>query len=275
MAWQNIPNNPYWQYQDSPPDPGAGSPLRPLWLKQTDGVRRKGTHEVYTQVRRIPQDASNDNANRGEISKTFWTKVVFSGGAGVSVSSLDIANQTSDFSNSPTADGDGFFTLTGLDTTFLNDTNYHGLSLVGKSVMTRAKYTAHPAVGDASLRWGVRGTSLLTLRRNFELYYNPPLYHYVEVQGGRQDISSGAPIPSVGQEFYYGLHFPDATTLQFSFNGTVVYTENFVSGTWLTDNGAVRPYFRGYGGSGEMKVKWCSTLDTSTVADAYTFAQTI
>jgi len=43
----------------------------------------------------------------------------------------------------------------------------------------------------------------------------------------------------------------------------------------LTDNGAVRPYFRAYGGSGEMKVKWCSTLDTSTVADAYTFAQTI
>lgn len=72
MAWQSIPNNPNWEYQDSPPDPGANSPLRPLWLKQTNGIRTFGTHEVYTQVRRIPEDADDDNANRGEISKTYW-----------------------------------------------------------------------------------------------------------------------------------------------------------------------------------------------------------
>lgn len=72
MAWQSIPNNPNWEYQDSPPDPGAGSPLRPLWLKQTGGVRTDGTHQVYTQVRRIPKDAGDANANRGELSKTYW-----------------------------------------------------------------------------------------------------------------------------------------------------------------------------------------------------------
>ena len=24
MAWQDIPNNPYWQYDDAPLDPGGG-----------------------------------------------------------------------------------------------------------------------------------------------------------------------------------------------------------------------------------------------------------
>lgn len=72
MAWVNITGNPNWQYQDAPADPGADSPLRPLWLKQTNGIRTDGSHQVYTQVRRVPDDSSDANANRGELSKTFW-----------------------------------------------------------------------------------------------------------------------------------------------------------------------------------------------------------
>ena len=73
MAWQPIPNNPNWEYNDNPPDPGAGSPLRALWLLQTAGIRTRGsgatTHQVYTQVRRVGDAV---DANRGELSKTYW-----------------------------------------------------------------------------------------------------------------------------------------------------------------------------------------------------------
>jgi len=71
MAWQNIPNNPNWQYNDSPPDPGANSPLRSLWQKQTNGIRDFKGHKVYTQVRKIT-DPTDNNFSAGELSKTYW-----------------------------------------------------------------------------------------------------------------------------------------------------------------------------------------------------------
>lgn len=188
---------------------------------------------------------------------------------------LDIANQSSDFSNSPTSDSDGFFTLTGGDTTFLNDTNYHGSGLIGRSVMCRAKYTTYPSVGDASTRWGIRGTNLLTSRNNFELYNSGVNNHYAEITNTRNDITgTGAPIPSLNTEFYYGLHFPDSTTLEFSFNGTVCHTETFSAG-WITASGDQRPYFRSYSSAGTFLVKWCAVLGTENVSDAYAKAQTI
>jgi len=52
MAFVNITNNSSWQYDNAPPDPGANSPLRPLWLKQTNGIRTTNGHAVYTSVRR-------------------------------------------------------------------------------------------------------------------------------------------------------------------------------------------------------------------------------
>lgn len=70
MAWIPVFNNKLWEYNDSPPDPGEGSALRPLWLQQTGGVR---THpisgrEVYTNVRRV----GSTSEDMGELSKTFW-----------------------------------------------------------------------------------------------------------------------------------------------------------------------------------------------------------
>ena len=41
MAWQNIPNNSYWQFDNNPPDPGYG---------------RVGDGDI----------------SRGELSKTYW-----------------------------------------------------------------------------------------------------------------------------------------------------------------------------------------------------------
>jgi len=70
MAWKGIPNNPHWQYNDAPADPGANSPYRPLWLKQTAGVRTNSDgNKVYTMVRKVGDTSDN---SLGEISKTFW-----------------------------------------------------------------------------------------------------------------------------------------------------------------------------------------------------------
>lgn len=66
MAWQPIPNNSYWEYDDNPPDPGGKQTA--LWLKQTNGVRTDGSHQVYTRVRRI----GDGDITRGELSKTYW-----------------------------------------------------------------------------------------------------------------------------------------------------------------------------------------------------------
>jgi len=71
MAWQNIPGNPNWQYDDNPPDPGGKQSI--LWAKQTGGVRTDGSHQVYTRVRKIDDTADE---TRGELSKTFWDQRV-------------------------------------------------------------------------------------------------------------------------------------------------------------------------------------------------------
>ena len=68
MAWVNITNLTGWQYNNSPSDPGASSPYRALWLKQTSGIRTDGTHQVYTEVRK----STDTSRTRGEISKTYW-----------------------------------------------------------------------------------------------------------------------------------------------------------------------------------------------------------
>lgn len=71
MAFVNVTNGAGaatgWQYNNSPSDPGAGSPFRPLWQKQTNGIRTDGTHKVYTEVRR-----TGETALRGELSKSYW-----------------------------------------------------------------------------------------------------------------------------------------------------------------------------------------------------------
>lgn len=68
MAWVAIPGLPGWEYDNAPPDPGADSPERPLWLLQTNGVRNFRGRETYTRVRRV----GDADVSRGEISKTFW-----------------------------------------------------------------------------------------------------------------------------------------------------------------------------------------------------------
>ena len=68
MAFVNITNNTQWEYDNAPPDPGANHPMRPLWLKQTNGIRTTGSTAVYTRCRRI----GSGNVDHGEISKTYW-----------------------------------------------------------------------------------------------------------------------------------------------------------------------------------------------------------
>ena len=74
MAWVTITRGSNsssigWEYDNSPTDPGANSPERNLWLKQTNGIRQfKNGHKVYTKTRKIGSSV----ATSGEISKTYW-----------------------------------------------------------------------------------------------------------------------------------------------------------------------------------------------------------
>jgi len=71
MAWVAVNHNPYFEYDNAPPDPGADSPLRPLWLKQTAGIRTvgsgAGSYEIYASVRRV-----GETTPCGELNKTYW-----------------------------------------------------------------------------------------------------------------------------------------------------------------------------------------------------------
>lgn len=69
MAWVTITNNPIWEYDNNPPDPGVDSPYYELWTEQTNGIRTfKGGHQVYVKCRRV--GTTVDTA--GELSKTYW-----------------------------------------------------------------------------------------------------------------------------------------------------------------------------------------------------------
>lgn len=66
MAWLPIPNNPNWEYDNNPPDPGGKQ--TELWSKSVAGVRTFRGHEVYSRVRRI----GDGDITKGELSKSFW-----------------------------------------------------------------------------------------------------------------------------------------------------------------------------------------------------------
>lgn len=68
MAWVTIPNNPKWEYDNAPPDPGVSSPYRELWLLSTDGVRTWHGFEIYVKCRLVGSTVDT----MGEISKTYW-----------------------------------------------------------------------------------------------------------------------------------------------------------------------------------------------------------
>ena len=111
MAYKNIPNRPGWQFKDNPTEPTGNSPFRPLWLKQTGGVRTTGSTQVYTECKKTDDP---DGTNRGEISATFYNKEVkpasfFSalpavgGGAGINpdfANVVALVNATGDVSGS-------------------------------------------------------------------------------------------------------------------------------------------------------------------------------
>ena len=66
MAWTPIPNNPNWEFDNTPSDPGGKQSI--LWAKQTGGVRTDGVNEYYTRVRRV----DDGDITRGELAKTYW-----------------------------------------------------------------------------------------------------------------------------------------------------------------------------------------------------------
>jgi hypothetical protein len=73
MAWQNIPNNPYWQYEDTPLDPGGAQTA--LWQTSTNGVRTSVRGEqIYVNCKHKLLHPTQDSFPN-EINKTFWIGV--------------------------------------------------------------------------------------------------------------------------------------------------------------------------------------------------------
>lgn len=68
MAWVTIPNNPLWEYDNAPANPGVDSPYYELWTKQSGGIRNWHGYEVYVKCRKVGTTVDT----QGEISKTFW-----------------------------------------------------------------------------------------------------------------------------------------------------------------------------------------------------------
>jgi hypothetical protein len=70
MAWLNIPNNDYWQYDDNPPNPGGA--LTALWSTSTNGVRTTPFGEkIYVNCRHKTL-RPNQESVPSEISKSQW-----------------------------------------------------------------------------------------------------------------------------------------------------------------------------------------------------------
>ena len=70
-VWNTIPQNPIWQYDSDPPDPGAA--LTELWQTGTNGIRtnQKSGDEIYMNVRHKTLQAPRASVP-SELNKTFW-----------------------------------------------------------------------------------------------------------------------------------------------------------------------------------------------------------
>jgi hypothetical protein len=67
MSWATIQNNPYWEYNNAPANPGGAQ--TPLWLKQVNGIRTNpnGT-KIYTCCRKVGSTV----VTAGEINKSYY-----------------------------------------------------------------------------------------------------------------------------------------------------------------------------------------------------------
>ena len=68
MAFVAIPNNDQYEYDNAPPDPGVGHPMRALWLKSSNGIRTEHGHSNYVRTRKI----GSGDVDHGELSKSYW-----------------------------------------------------------------------------------------------------------------------------------------------------------------------------------------------------------
>ena len=68
MAFRHIPGNSQYEYDQSPPDPGVGHPMRALWQKSENGIRTEHGQSNYVRCRRI----GSGDVDHGEISKSYW-----------------------------------------------------------------------------------------------------------------------------------------------------------------------------------------------------------
>jgi hypothetical protein len=70
MAWIDIPGNPDWEYDNSPPDPGGA--LTALWQTGAAGIRiNQSGDQIYMNCRHKTLRPNQDSVPN-EINKTYW-----------------------------------------------------------------------------------------------------------------------------------------------------------------------------------------------------------
>ena len=75
MSWVTIVQNPIWEYDDNPPDPGGAQ--TPLWQTSINGIRTNPRgEELYTNVRHKVLHAGRPSVP-SEMNKTFWDETGF------------------------------------------------------------------------------------------------------------------------------------------------------------------------------------------------------
>lgn len=73
MAWLPITNHTSWEYDTAPADPGAGHPQRPLWLKQSGGIRTENRGQSTASFTDLTYTAAAGTIETaaGDFTKSF------------------------------------------------------------------------------------------------------------------------------------------------------------------------------------------------------------
>jgi len=75
MSWVTIVQNPIWEYDDNPPNPGGAQTA--LWQTGVNGIRTNPRGEkLYMNVRHKVLHADYPSVP-SEMSKTFWDETGF------------------------------------------------------------------------------------------------------------------------------------------------------------------------------------------------------
>mgnify|MGYP003640015294 CR=1 FL=1 len=200
MSWITIPANPNWEYDTTPPDPGAA--LSTHWAKSVNGIRTTTAGaEIYVNCRHKPLNPTQSSIPN-EISKTFWDVVFDRDGnyvqAGRVMDFADVGAFTL-VDKSPEKNTAYLYTGRYASTNGSSDSIQFGQITLSEPVL-QVRATVRSS-SSTSVNLGV-ATGTLTANSTWqEIGANTPVADYGDAQwfnGTNTKVTVGAPISDVG-----------------------------------------------------------------------------